>query len=286
MTKDVYFMSDEKKNPVQTEHQCPIDLLPIARPLETSEEPSQTFFYENVVSKLVPDIVRLEANGIPIDLSKVATVEETVNSVLENVYTKLENNSLMLKFLTSENNAKVKAKSQELEAKKKSVSDFLVPFNIKNKTHRSYVVNTYLTSIDREDMAMDEWSVKDLKKLNQILASTFIANLVNSNIQSFMHNTIEVAMEQLATDKANAYNKNKIDAKIEDLKTDKLIRSFNPGSSLQKQKFFSFLGVESEKETKAGNPQWDKKELERLQKLIGMLIDDKEHQYSQTDVSD
>lgn len=279
-------MSDEKKNPVQTEHQCPIDLLPIARPLETSEEPSQTFFYENVVSKLVPDIVRLEANGIPIDLSKVATVEETVNSVLENVYTKLENNSLMLKFLTSENNAKVKAKSQELEAKKKSVSDFLVPFNIKNKTHRSYVVNTYLTSIDREDMAMDEWSVKDLKKLNQILASTFIANLVNSNIQSFMHNTIEVAMEQLATDKANAYNKNKIDAKIEDLKTDKLIRSFNPGSSLQKQKFFSFLGVESEKETKAGNPQWDKKELERLQKLIGMLIDDKEHQYSQTDVSD
>lgn len=279
-------MLNEKKNPVQTEHQCPIDLLPIARPLETFEEPSQTFFYENVVSKLVPDIVRLEANGIPIDLSKVATVEETVNSVLENVYTKLENNSLMLKFLTSENNAKVKAKSQELELKKKSVSDFLVPFNIKNKTHRSYVVNTYLTSIDRKDMTMDEWSVKDLKKLNQILASTFIANLVNNNIQSFMHNTIEVAMEQLATDKANAYNKNKIDTKIENLKTDKLIRSFNPGSSLQKQKFFSFLGIESEKETKAGNPQWDKKELERLQKLIGMLIDDKEHQYSQTDVSD
>lgn len=284
--KDAYFMLNEKKNLVQTEHQCPIDLLPITRPLETSEEPSQTFFYENVVSKLVPDIVRLEANGIPIDLSKVAAVEETVDTVLENVYTKLENNTLMLKFLTSENTAKVKAKSQELESKKKSVSDYLVPFNPKNKTHRSYVVNTYLSSIGQTDMCMDEWSVKDLKKLNQILASNFIANLASNNIQSFMHNIIETAMEQMATDKANAYNKNKIDAKIEDLKTNKLVRNFNPGSSLQKQKFFSFLGIESEKETKAGNPQWDKKELERLQKLIGMLIDDKEHQYSQTDVSD
>lgn len=269
-----------------THKQCPIDLLPITRPLETSEEPDQTFFYENVVNKLVPDIVRLEANGIPIDLSKVAAVEETVDTVLENVYTKLESNSLMIRFLTSENSAKVKAKTQELESKKKSVSDYLVPFNPKNKIHRSYVVNTYLSSINKEDMMMDEWSIKDLKKLNQILASTFIANLANNTIQSFMHDTIEIAMEKLATDKANAYNKNKIDTKIEDLKTDKLVRSFNPGSSLQKQKFFSFLGIESEKETKAGNPQWDKKELERLQKLIGILIDDKEHQYSQTDASD
>lgn len=265
---------------------CPIDLLPIKRPLEDSEEPTQTFFYDNVASKLVTDIVRLEANGIPIDLNKVAAVEDTVNSVLENVYSKLDQNNLMIRFLTQENNLKIQSKTQELEAKQKTITDFLVPFNPKNKVHRTYVINTYLSQNNYDDMCMDEWSLKDLKKLNQIIGSTFISNLVNNTIQSFMHSTINTAMEQLAADKAETYNKNKIKTKIENLKTDKLIRNFNPGSALQKQKFFSFLGIESEKETKGGNPQWDKKELERLQKLIGMLIDDKEHQYSQTDVGD
>lgn len=254
----------------------PIDLLPIKRPLEDSDYPDETYFYQNVVCKLIPDIIRMETNGIPINLSKVSGVEETVNSALENVYTQIAASPLMLKHLEAENKAKCAAKAQVLETKKKTIEDFLVVYNSKNKVHRAYVVNYYLTSIDKTDMCMDEWSVKDLKKLNQIISSKFLQDLIDNNIQSYMESTINAAMQKLAQDKAEAYNKNKIESKIEAVKSEKLIKSFNPGSSLQKAKFFAFYGVESENETAAGNAKWDRKEIERLLKLLNNLIEEKE----------
>ena len=80
-------------------NKSPIDLLPITRPLEDTNPPDDLFFYENVVSKLIPDIIKLEATGIPIDLDKVKEVEKTVNEVLENVSITLENNPLVQEYL-------------------------------------------------------------------------------------------------------------------------------------------------------------------------------------------
>ena len=124
-------------------------------------------------------------------------------------------------------------------------------------------------------MCMEEWSIKDLRKLNQILASNFLQALLDKTINSSMEVYITSAMEALAKDKADIYNKNKIDTKIEQLQEQDIIHGFNPGSPIQKQNFFKFCGIESEKETKTGNPQWDRKELERLQKLINIMIDEK-----------
>lgn len=254
----------------------PIDLLPIQRPLDSNEYPDETFFYDNVVCKLIPDVIKMETNGIPINLTKVSGVEETVNSALENVYTQIAKSPLMLKYLESENAAKRKAKEQVLESKKKSANDFLPVFSSKNKAHRSYVVNYYLSSCNKEDMCMDEWTVKDLKKLNQILSSKFLQDLIDNNIQAYMQKTIEAAMQKLAEDKAEAYNKNRIETKIEAVQSENLVKSFNPGSSLQKAKFFSFYNIESENETAAGNAKWDRKEIERLLKLLDNLIEEKE----------
>ena len=39
------------------ENLIPHDLLPITRPLEETNLPSDTFFYDNVVKALIPDIV-------------------------------------------------------------------------------------------------------------------------------------------------------------------------------------------------------------------------------------
>ena len=123
---------------------------------------------------------------------------------------------------------------------------------------------------------MDKWSIKDLKKLNQILASKFLSDLLlNEDIQEYMQLHINKGMLALAEAKAEAYNKNKIETKINNLQEANLISSFNPGSSTQKQNFFKFYGIESEKETKTGNPQWDRTELLRLQKLINIMIDEK-----------
>ena len=125
-------------------------------------------------------------------------------------------------------------------------------------------------------MLLEEWSVKDVKKLNQIIASNFIDNLLNHSIKDYMIPTIDSAMYALATTKAEIYNKNRITSKIESLDEVKLIDKFNPGSSTQKQEFFKFYGIESDKETKAGNPQWDRDALEELQKLLKTMIEDKE----------
>lgn len=257
------------------ENLIPHNLLPIARPLEDTTQYSETYFYENVVQPLIKDIVQMEANGIPIDLTKVSVLEDTVINVLDEVYKKLANNELILKFLRTVTTQYKKDKTEELEAKKKTPEDFIKPFNITNKVHRSYAVNTYLLSIDRKDMCMEEWSIKDLRKLNQILASNFLQALLDKTISSSMEVYITSAMEALAKDKADIYNKNKIDTKIEQLQEQDIIHGFNPGSPIQKQNFFKFYGIESEKETKTGNPQWDRKELERLQKLVNMMIDEK-----------
>ena len=256
----------------------PHDLLPITRPLEDTNPPDETYFYNNVIQPLIKDIVQMEANGIPIDLAKVAVLEDTVTNVLNEVYKKLGNNELMLKFLRSIAKQYKKNKTEQLESKKKTVEDFIKPFDIKNKVHRTYVVNYYLE--DRPDLQMEEWSIKDLKKLNQILGSAFIQNIVDKklpteNCLQWMQNKIDLGMLKLAQDKCDIYNKNKIDTKIEQLQEQDIINSFNPGSPTQKQNFFKFYGIESEKETATGNPQWDRTELLRLQKLINIMIDEK-----------
>ncbi len=257
------------------ENLIPHNLLPIVRPLEDTTQYDETYFYENVVQPLIKDIVQMEANGIPIDLTKVSVLEDTVTNVLDEVYKKLANNELMLKFLRTVTTQYKKDKAEELETKKKTSEDFIKPFDIKNKVHRSYAVNTYLLSIDRKDMCMEEWSVKDLRKLNQILASNFLQALLDKIVNSSMEVYITSAMEALANDKADIYNKNKIDTKIEQLQEQDIIRGFNPGSPVQKQNFFKFYGIESEKETKTGNPQWDRTELLRLQELFKIMIDEK-----------
>ena len=78
-------------------------------------------------------------------------------------------------------------------------------------------------------------------------------------------------------DDNNSINKNKIETKIENLKETNLINSFNPSSPLQKQKLFEFYNVKSESKTAKGQPQWNRTELERLQKFLAVQIDSKEN---------
>ena len=253
----------------------PHDLLPITRPLEDSNSPNEVYFYNEVIQPLIKDIVQMEANGIPIDLDKVSELENVVVNVLDKVHKKLADNEVMLDFLKFVDVQYKKDKTKKLESKKKEPQDFIKPFDIKNTTHRTYVVNTYLITTGKTDMVMDKWSIKDLRKLNQILASKFISDLLAGNITDYMKAYISTAMYNLASVKADIFNENKINSKINQLEKQDLIHSFNPGSSLQKQMFFEYYGIESESETKAGNPQWDRAELLRLQSLLKTMIDEK-----------
>ena len=253
----------------------PHNLLPIIRPLEDITELPETYFYDNVVQHLIKDIVRIEANGIPVCLDEVQSLENTVVNVLEEVRTKLQNNSIMLQFLKVENDEAKKSKTTELETKKRTESDFIKPFNITNKVHRTYLVNTYLKATEKEDMCMLEWNIKDLKKLNQIIASKVIQDIIDKKIDTYLQQYVDSAMLKLASDKAELFNKNKVENKIEGLKDLNLIGNFNPKSSLQKQKFFEYYGIKSESTTVKGKPQWNRAELEKLEKLLSVSIDTK-----------
>lgn len=248
----------------------PLDLLPIQHPQDFAPE-DPMFFYKNVVQPLIADILRVEANGIPIDLEKVKELELQVSNILAEVHNTLRTNTIMLDFLKAEAEKLRKGKIEKLEDKKKTSEDFFKPFVISNKIHRTYVVNLYLGSISKANMKMEEWSLKDVKKLNQILASKFIQDLLDKNLDENHHIVVE-AMKQLAQDKCDAYNKNRIESKIESLKDDDLINAFNPSSPIQLQNFFKFYGIESENTTPTGNPKWDRSELLRIQKLLDTVL--------------
>lgn len=251
----------------------PWDLLPINNPKD--EQPDKDYFYNNVVKYLIPDIVEMEANGIPISLDKVAELDEIVSKTLEEVKERLKNNPLVIKFLESKYIKVKKQKIENIKQKKKEITDFIVEFNIKNKIHRSYVINTYLDSIENSHMKMDEWSIKDTKKLNQIIASKFISDLLDS--KEFKDNYhINEGMKKLASNKCEAYNKNKIEKKIETVQQEKSLPEFNPSSSSQLGEFFKFYEIESENITPAENPKWDRQELERVQRMLKIEIERKE----------
>ncbi|MCL2313058.1 MAG: hypothetical protein FWC41_11370, partial [Firmicutes bacterium] len=228
---------------VSNKRVSPHDLLPIPNPKVDPNSNDRTWFYENVIKHLIPDIIKMEANGIPICLDKVAELEEIVTNVIQKVHEKLKNNSSMLQFLQHiAENTKV-SKTKVLEAKKRHWKDYLKPFDINNTTHRSYVINTYLIAQNKKDMCMDKWSIKDLKKLNSILASNFLQALLSKKVHSSMSSYIDASMQLIAKEKAEIFNKNKIDTKIEAVQQTDLIKSFNPASAPQKQEFFKFFNI-------------------------------------------
>lgn len=252
----------------------PLDLLPIERPLESTEPwPDDTYFYNNVVSKLIPDVIKLETTGIPINLDKVKEVEDTVNNVLKNIKDILKENKFIQQYLESKFHSDSSEAYKELKIK--TIEDFRVTFDIKKKAHRSAVVNYWLRKNGHDEMIMDEWSIKDLRMCNQIVASKFLTDLINKEIKGYMHNWIEEAMEEYAQRKLAIYNDSKRYALQQKLIEKKAKLSFNPGSNLQKQEFFSMLGIESDSETAKGSPQWNRAALEQLNKYLDTLIESK-----------
>ena len=249
-----------------------IDLLPIVRPLEDTEEKPLTWFYDNVASKLLPDILRMQSNGIPIQLNKVRELEDTVVDILHNVENKLSKNPMVLRFLEASHKQSIKDTSKEIAlTKSKSIDDFYRPYDSKNTVHRTHLVNFILKKIGEEDKVLDKWTIRDLKKLIQIISNPFLESLAKGEIKSFMESDINEAMKDLAKLKANIYNKSHVVDKIEELKKSP-VRPFTPSSSAQKRDFFSFYGIESEQTTKANQAKWDRDEIQRIQKEIEMLL--------------
>ena len=247
----------------------PINLLPVDIPYKDTKEYPKDYFYNNVIQYLIPDVVRMEMNGIPIDMEQVKKLEETVDSILAKANTKVHELAIMLDFLASSKATKDSKAMLEKVSKQRDASYYYKEFNFKNTEHRTYVINKFLE--DKPHLQQEKWSIKDIKILNSMLDTSFISHLLNG--EERLHNDlIKNWMEELAEKKAYIYNKSML-TKAKD-KLDSNTIQFNLGSTKQKADFFTYLGIESESLTDKGQPKWDRDELEKLQKQLTTLLEE------------
>ena len=254
----------------------PHDLLPVKRPLEDDKKYGPFYFYKNVLSYLIEDVILMELTGIPINLDKVRNLEDVVSGVLAKTDTTLSNNRILKEFLQSLHEYNKEATLKTFHEKDKKPEDFMSAFNPDNTIHRTYVVNEYLRSIKHSGIK-DKWTIKDVKALNDVLHDEFLACIVKKEYNVCMAKVVLAAMEKLAEEKAAIYNKNRLTKKLKD-EEERPIPKFNPASTKQKLQLFNYLGIDSTSKTEGGQDKWNREELEKLYNLIDEMIKDKEQE--------
>ena len=248
-----------------TKKYSPHDLLPVPEPRTVS--PPEDDFYQQVSKHLIPDLVRIMANGIPIDLMKVRKLEEVLQQVLDQVVKTLSANSIIKQFQILQFGQLKKDYIAERRTMLKTPLQFVKPFKSGDIVHRSYFMQEIvklITSIepptDLLPTGVPKWKVNDVKRIRTLHPSLNL--LIEKRIQP--SNLIaKRAMLHLAKDKATIHNRKYYEdiANAPNLE----LPPFNPASSLQKQKLFDWLEIESDKTSKdTGLPSWDRDEIERV----------------------
>lgn len=250
----------------------PHDQLPAPEP--RTIRPDEFYFYDNTIKYLVKDVVRIMANGIPIDLKKVRELESTIDNVLEAVDDVVQNHSLIKEFQKQQHKYLIADFIEETKAKMKPASHFLKSFDCSNAIHRSYLM--HIIGLDdymmppsediiyySEDCVIYKWSARDVKERMKTCSHPTIKLLDAKQVDPTNRYAV-AAMKLLAEHKAELYNR-----KYQEMldKPPETVPPFNIGSSKQKQLFFSFLNIESESQSKTtGLPSWSRDEIERVNK--------------------
>lgn len=243
----------------------PWDLLPAPEPKTVA--PPIGEFYEQVVKHLIPDIVRVMMNGMPIDLDKVEELEDTLDIVLKQVEDSLASNPLIREFQLKQFDRLKDDYIEEQQGKLKEPSHFLRVFKPKDMNHRSYFMHGFALDKgldppeDELPTGIPKWTAKDVKKHAEkylVLSKLLDGTIKLDNLY------VEKAMQKFAEDKAEIYNR-RYHENIEMLPVE--LPKFNPASSLQKRELFDWLGIESEAVSKdTGLPKWDRDQVERVHK--------------------
>ncbi len=233
----------------------PLNLLPTPEP-RTVSPPLQDFYY-NVSKWLIPDIVRVMNNGIPIDLTKVRELEATIDVSLASVEATLASNEYIKKYMATRRISNKAKLQDEITVKLKPQEHFLKDFDQSKVLHRSYYVKQVIGKVETGDYAapnVPKWTLKDLKTYDSIHDCDFTDLLTKQPNPTIA----TAAMEDLASDKANIYNK-QYHAKLKHTDAFVPMERFNPGSTDQKHELLTgMLGLQSDKLTDA----WEKYQRE------------------------
>ena len=220
----------------------PMDLLPMPEP--KSEDPPPGFFYHFVAKHLISTTIDVSLAGVPMDMSRVESLESTLDDVLQTVSDTLAANPIIHRYQSARYSHLKSSHDSEIRSKMKTASDYLKPFDHKSMDHRSYYMAIVLedqpwivpppTTIPT---GIPKWTARDVKKANITIDDTTIQ---------------QQAVERWANDKAVMYNKAKDYLnKLAYNETD-LLPPFNCSSPDQKHELLTdMLGLKSEKNTDA-----------------------------------
>lgn len=241
----------------------PWDQLPAPIPMEASY--LTRHFYENTAKHLIRDTVRVMMNGLNIDLQRVIELEETLNQQIDDVSYKLANNELIQEFNQLRHQSLVTEYLEDRKSKLKSPEEFFKPFSSKDMLHRSYFMTLFANQqgipLPTEELYPNiaKWPVKLVKKL--ATTRPILQRLLDGTLSN-EHPLVQQAEQAIAELKASLRNKSYED---QIANPSVPVPDFNPGSSLQKQQLFEFLGIEPIAFSKdTGQPSWGRDQIEEV----------------------
>jgi len=237
----------------------PFQHLPFSLPSE--HDPGPKFFYDNFVSKFMPDIIQIMYAGIYIDDAAVEDLRHTVTEVLKNVDALLLRNKLIQKYQEQKAKSNQKKHFKKYVDATKKPEEFYRDYDY-SLLHRTWLVNTYLDTIGCSADQREQWSVKDLKNYNIFKEDSVLVKIIDKSIAK--HSDIVIAsMKRLSEYKAKLYNKPRYDKANRKVS----VEPFNAGSAKQKQELFSMLGIEPVAfSDKTGDGTWSRKNIEEIKK--------------------
>ena len=185
---------------------------------------------------------------------------KTIDEVLKSVEERLSNNKLIIEYQNSRLPEAQKKHAEDATKALRDIDYYLKPYKSSDMVHRTWVVNCYLTRINRKIDHKDKWTVADLKRYNIFAKDAFLNAIIEKRDLS-NNPTVMAAMQELAAYKLDLWNRPRLEKAMKPVELD----PFNPASNKQCSEFFELHGVEPVAFSKdTGNPSWGREALEEV----------------------
>jgi hypothetical protein len=254
----------------------PYEILPIDMPRDF--DPGPEFFYNNVIKAIIPDMIQMMHQGIPIDDNAVESLRAKIDEVQKSVYATLEKNSLVKQYQEFKRPENQKEHYDKCTQAVRDSSYYFTQYKPSDILHRTWVVNTYLKNLGKESDVKDKWSLADLKKYNVFLKSNFVTAIIEGRHLTSNTDVIK-GMVALSEHKAELWNR----PRYEKANLPVPLNPFNPNSSKQLKELFDMLNIPPIAFSKdTGEASWGREQIEVIRKtatdpdlveLLDSLID-------------
>lgn len=234
-------------------------------PFPCDRDPGPSYFYDNFASHFIPDMIKMVDTGLKVDPEAVESLRTLIDEVQETVYERLGKNQYVISYQEKWRRPKAQREHEEDAVKSvRTLDHYLKTFKQTDMTHRTWLVNTHLQAIGRENDVRDKWTVKDVKAYNIFLNDPLLANVIDKRIHE-NNSTAVKAMKALAEYKLELWNRPRYEKKKQKVKLD----DFNPNSSKQVSEIMQMLKIPAKAYSKdTGEPSWGRKQLEQLREEV------------------